>query len=82
VVSEALANIGKHSTATAAEVDVHRRGSRLSVEVSDNGVGGAELGSGSGLRGLADRVEALGGSLTVRDGDRGGVCVQAELPCP
>ena len=82
VVSEALANIGKHSTATAAEVDVHRRGSRLSVEVSDNGAGGAELGSGSGLRGLADRVEALGGSLTVRDGDRGGVCVQAELPCP
>ena len=50
--------------------------------LSDNGAGGAELGSGSGLRGLADRVEALGGSLTVRDGDRGGVCVQAELPCP
>ena len=61
VVSEALANIGKHSTATAAQVDVHRDGSRLSVEVSDNGAGGAELGHGSGLRGLADRVEALGG---------------------
>ena len=45
VVSEALANIGKHSTATAAQVDVHRRGSRLSVEVSDNGAGGAELGT-------------------------------------
>ena len=82
VVSEALANIGKHSTATAAQVDVRRDGSRLSVEVSDNGAGGGDLGHGSGLRGLADRVEALGGSLTVREVARGGVCVQAELPCP
>jgi signal transduction histidine kinase len=82
VVSEALANIGKHSTATAAEVDVHRRGSRLSVHVSDNGAGGTELDKGSGLRGLTDRVEALGGWLTVGGTDRGGVRVQAELPCP
>ena len=82
VVSEALANIGKHSTATAATVDVRRQGSRLSVQVCDNGAGGVALRNGSGLRGLADRVEALGGSLTVRQTDGGGVRVQAELPCP
>ena len=81
VVSEALANIGKHSMATSAQVGVHRHGPRLSVQVSDNGAGRAELRNGSGLRGLADRVEALGGNLEVREVDGGGVCVQAELPC-
>jgi signal transduction histidine kinase len=81
VVSEALANIGKHSGATAALVCVERQGSRLVVDVRDNGRGGAQPHTGSGLDRLALRVEALGGRLAVRPADGGGVHVHAELPC-
>jgi signal transduction histidine kinase len=81
VVSEALANIGKHSSANTAEVRVRRSGSMVDVEVCDDGVGGAEPSGGSGLRGLADRVEALGGRLTVVSRAHGGTRVHAEIPC-
>ena len=80
IVSEALANIGKHSGATEASVSVAKQGDTLAVEVSDNGVGGADTENGTGLRGLADRVEALGGTLAIWTPAGGGTRVRAEIP--
>jgi signal transduction histidine kinase len=82
VVSEAVANIGKHSDATAAWVCVERRDGRLVVDVRDNGRGGALAAPGSGLDRLALRVQALGGRLTVNPAEGGGTRVRAEMPCP
>ena len=81
VVSESLANVAKHAHATLARVDVARRDGGLVVEVLDDGVGGADTERGTGLRGLADRVEALGGRLLVWTPHGGGTRVRAELPC-
>jgi signal transduction histidine kinase len=81
VVSESLANIGKHSCASSASIDVGRTDGVLVVEVVDDGVGGADSEQGSGLRGLADRVEALGGTLRVWSPAGGGTRVRAEMPC-
>ena len=65
VTSEALANVGKYARASSASVDVTRTGGGLVVRIADDGVGGADASRGSGLRGLADRVEALDGRLRV-----------------
>jgi signal transduction histidine kinase len=81
VISESLANIGKHAQAASAAVGVARGNGQVSVEVVDDGVGGADTEGGSGLRGLADRVEALGGRLRVWSPRGGGTRVQAEIPC-
>ena len=81
VVSESLANVGKHAKASSATVDVSRRNGALVVEVVDDGVGGADSERGTGLRGLADRVEALGGRLRVWTPRGGGTRVRAEIPC-
>jgi signal transduction histidine kinase len=81
VVSESLANIGKHAHATSATVRAKETANRLVVEVVDDGIGGADTERGSGLRGLADRVEALGGNLKVWTPHLGGTRVQAEMPC-
>jgi len=81
VVSESLANVGKHAHAGAATVDVARSNGQLVVEVVDDGVGGADSERGTGLRGLADRVEALGGRLRVWTPHGGGTRVRAEIPC-
>ena len=81
VVSEGLANIGKHAQATSASVDVARVNGHVVVEVIDDGVGGANTEDGSGLRGLADRVEALGGRLRVWTPPSGGTRVRADIPC-
>jgi signal transduction histidine kinase len=81
VVSESLANVAKHAQAAAATVFLGRDHGRLVVEVVDDGVGGADTELGSGLRGLADRVEALGGRLRVWTPNGGGTRVQAEIPC-
>jgi signal transduction histidine kinase len=81
VVCESLANIGKHARASSATVDVVRVDGQLAVEVVDDGVGGADTERGTGLRGLADRVEALGGRLRVWTPRGGGTRVRAELPC-
>jgi signal transduction histidine kinase len=81
VVSESLANIGKHARATAASVEVGRRHGQVVVEIVDNGIGGADTEGGTGLRGLADRVEALGGRLRVWTPTGGGTRVKAEIPC-
>lgn len=80
VCAEALANVGKYAQASRAHVEVFRRGERLVVRVADDGVGGASLTRGSGLRGLADRVEALGGTLTVESRAGEGTLLAAELP--
>jgi len=81
VVSEALTNVAKYAQARAAEVRVSDAGGRVVVQITDDGVGGAAPGSGSGLRGLADRVEALDGHLSVLSARGGGTTVTAELPC-
>lgn len=81
VVAESLTNVGKYAEASAATVDVSRSHGRLLVEVTDDGIGGADTERGSGLRGLADRVEALDGRLRVWSPIGGGTRVQAEIPC-
>jgi signal transduction histidine kinase len=81
VVCECLANVGKYAQATSATVDVRRVDGVAVVEVVDDGVGGADTEKGTGLRGLADRVEALGGRLRVWSPAGGGTRVQAEIPC-
>jgi signal transduction histidine kinase len=81
VVAEALTNAGKHAGATGASVAIHVDGSRLIVEVCDDGSGGAQRVPGSGLEGLAQRVEALDGRLTIESPDGGPTAIRAELPC-
>lgn len=80
VASEALANVTKHAHATSARITVAQRDGRLTLEVADDGVGGASVGSGSGLTGLTDRVEAIGGSFVVESPSTGGTTIRAELP--
>jgi signal transduction histidine kinase len=81
VVSESLTNIGKHAHATAASVAVTCDRDHLIIEIVDDGVGGASTERGTGLRGLADRVEALGGRLRIWTPPGGGTRVLAEVPC-
>jgi signal transduction histidine kinase len=81
VVAESLTNVGKHARATSVTVDVGRVNGQVVVEVVDDGVGGADTETGSGLRGLADRVESLGGRLRIWTPRGGGTRVRAELPC-
>jgi signal transduction histidine kinase len=80
VVAEALANVAKYAGATTVTVMVAMDRERLRVQVSDNGVGGADPAAGSGLRGLDDRVQAFGGSLFVTSPAGQGTQVVAELP--
>jgi len=81
VACEALANIAKYAQATAAAVSVARTDGGVAIEIADDGVGGADANGGSGLRGLADRVEALGGHLLVTSPAGAGTVVTADLPC-
>jgi PAS domain S-box-containing protein len=81
VISESLANVAKYAEASAVEVRVSRQNGRAVVEVSDDGVGGADPTLGSGLRGLADRVEALDGVLQVESAPGVGTRIRAEIPC-
>ena len=80
VACEALANVAKYAQATAASVSVARTERGVAIEIADDGVGGADAGGGSGLRGLADRVEALGGHLLVTSPPGAGTVVIADLP--
>jgi PAS domain S-box-containing protein len=80
VVSEALANVVKHARATSVVVRAEQRGDELAIEVVDDGVGGVDLAAGSGLRGLRDRVETLGGELHVTSEAGRGTTVRAALP--
>lgn len=81
VVSEALANAVKHARAEELRVRIGRRDGHLRIEVGDDGIGGARLGDGSGLRGIADRLEALEGRLLLDSPLGGGTVVVAEVPC-
>ena len=79
VVAEALTNVAKYARATSASVCVREQDGGLRVEIADDGVGGAECGPGSGLSGLADRVEALGGRLVIESPRGQGTRIHAEL---
>jgi signal transduction histidine kinase len=81
VVAESLANVAKHADAEHAWVRIARRGGRLEVEVRDDGRGGAEVGAGSGIAGLARRVEALDGQLELESPPGRGTVVHVEIPC-
>jgi signal transduction histidine kinase len=81
IASEALTNVAKHSRASSAVVEFDKTVELLIVEVRDDGVGGASADAGTGLRGLADRVEALGGRLRVWSPAGRGTRVRAEIPC-
>jgi signal transduction histidine kinase len=81
VVAEALTNVARYAEADSARIGVARSNGIVEVEVSDDGVGGADTERGSGLRGLADRVEALGGRLTVSSPPGRGTTLRAEIPC-
>ena len=80
LVSEALTNAAKYAAAGVVRVTVTRRGDRLVAQVADDGSGGADPAAGSGLRGLRDRVEALGGRLAISSPPGRGTVVRAELP--
>ncbi|RFA11779.1 hypothetical protein B7R22_17760 [Subtercola boreus] len=80
VMSEALANTAKYAQATTAEITIAPVDKSLVITVSDDGIGGADHTKGSGLIGLEDRVEALGGSLTVHSPPMGGTTITAKLP--
>src|SRR6266508_2407465 len=81
VAAEALVNVAKHAAASAATVTVTRNGDLAVVEVSDDGVGGADPAAGGGLAGLAGRVGGVDGRLTVASPPGGPTVVRAELPC-
>ena len=80
-VSEALANVAKYARASEATVTVRRENGTLSVDVGDDGIGGADAANGSGLRGLADRVAALDGRVRVDSPPGAGTRVHVEIPC-
>lgn len=81
VIAESLTNIAKHAQATTARVVVLQERDELVLEIVDDGIGGADSERGTGLRGLADRVESLDGRLRVWTPRGGGTRVRAEIPC-
>jgi len=81
VASEALANVAKHAHASAVTITVTRSDRTVALEVSDDGVGGADASRGSGLSGLRDRVEALDGHLEITSPAAVGTTLRAEFPC-
>jgi signal transduction histidine kinase len=82
VIAESLTNVARYAHASSARVGVRRAGDVLTVVVSDDGVGGADPGRGSGLSGLVDRVAVLEGTLTVESPPGVGTTVRADLPLP
>lgn len=80
VVAECLANVAKYASATRATVAIAASEGTLDVKVADDGVGGADVANGTGLRGLLDRVEAVGGRLTLQSPRGGGTIVRVEVP--
>ena len=78
---EGLTNAVKHAGATRVALSAGRRDDRLVISIADDGVGGASTRRGSGLRGLGDRVAALGGTLRIDSAPGAGTTLIAELPC-
>ncbi|MGH3069222.1 MAG: methyltransferase domain-containing protein [Streptosporangiaceae bacterium] len=81
LIAEALANIARHARATRARVTAGCGGGLLAVEIADDGIGGASARDGTGLTGLADRIAALGGQLTITSPPGHGTAIRASLPC-
>ncbi len=81
IVSEALTNIAKHAHASSARVSVTDTETGLLIEVSDDGVGGAEPTRGGGLQGLEDRTAAIGGTISIKSPLGAGTRLVAEIPC-
>ena len=81
VVAEALTNVARYAHARGVRVTVVRSNGHVDVQVSDDGVGGADPAQGSGLRGLSDRVAALDGRLELRSTGGDGTTVRATIPC-
>jgi signal transduction histidine kinase len=79
VACEGLANIGKYARASRADISVSRLDGRLVIRVADDGVGGADVNAGSGLKGLVDRVAAIDGVLTLESQPGTGTIVTAEF---
>ena len=82
VVAEAITNVAKYARASKVTVSVRRSNGRATVTVTDDGVGGADPAHGTGLRGLADRLEALDGRLDLDSAPERGTRISAEIPCP
>jgi signal transduction histidine kinase len=82
LVAEAITNVAKYAHASRVLVGVCRSSDRVTVTVSDDGVGGADTARGTGLRGLADRIEALGGHLVLDSPRECGTLISAEIPVP
>jgi signal transduction histidine kinase len=80
VVSEALANVAKHARATSVSIAAISTDTTLRVEVGDDGVGGADAANGTGIRGLQDRVAAMGGTLRMESAAGQGTLASAEIP--
>jgi signal transduction histidine kinase len=80
VVSEALTNVAKHAEASMVEIDVDAKNGLARIVVRDDGVGGADVGRGSGLIGLVDRVEAAGGEFTISSPPGEGTSLRATFP--
>ena len=80
VAAESVTNAVRHAGATRVDIRLRRLPGALHIEIEDDGRGGADPEAGTGLRGLADRVEALGGRFAVGDGAAGGTLVSVELP--
>lgn len=80
VVSEALTNAAKHADASNVQIDLHVEDETLLLSVADDGVGGAKASGGSGLIGLRDRVEALGGTIKLASPAGGGTRLDVEIP--
>jgi signal transduction histidine kinase len=82
VVSEALTNVARHASALNAAVALTERDGLLEIEVEDDGIGGAKLARGTGLRGLADRIAVIDGRLDIDSKPGHGTIVRARIPCP
>jgi signal transduction histidine kinase len=80
IASEALTNVEKHAQASAVELIAAHDDGALAIEVRDDGIGGADAGRGSGILGLTDRVEALGGTISIVSPLHGGTTFSVRLP--
>jgi signal transduction histidine kinase len=80
IISEALANAAKHARASVVQVSVEPRDRLLCVAVDDDGLGGADPARGSGLLGLKDRAEAIGGTMSLQSAPGEGTSLRVELP--
>ncbi len=81
IIAEALSNTVKHASASRVRVSLTQDAGRMTLEIEDDGIGGARIGAGVGLRGLADRVDALRGTISIRSEPLNGTSVRVELPC-